>query len=221
MTDAVPFVMYDFERMSPEEMKKRSADFHKRMSNRRTVRHFSAEEIPIEILEEAIATAGTAPSGANKQPWFFCLVTDPVIKAQIREAAENEEKENYERRYSDEMKRDLSKFETNFVKEYLTTAPALIVVFKESYQVIDGVRYKNYYVNESVGIATGLLIAALHNAGLATLTHTPNPMKFLNKILNRPENETPVIVMPVGYPHRDAKVPDISRKPLRDIMSHF
>ncbi len=221
MAENVSFVPYQFERFPEDEMLRRSIDFLERMSNRRTVREFSDEPIPSEILDNAIATAGTAPSGANKQPWHFCVITDPEIKKKIREAAETEEKENYERRYSEEMKKDLSKFETNFVKEYLTTAPALIVVFRESYKVVDGVRYKNYYVNESVGIATGMMIAALHNAGLATLTHTPNPMRFLNDILNRPQNETPIVLMPIGYPAEGAKVPDINRKPLDEIMSRF
>lgn len=221
MAQKVDFVPYNFNILSEPEMIQRAQDFYDRMSNRRTVREFSSKPIPENIVEQAVATAGTAPSGANKQPWHFCVIKDSDIKQKIREAAEAEEKENYERRFSEEMKKDLSKFETNFIKEYLTNAPALVVVFKQSYEVIDGVRYKNYYVNESVGIATGMLIAALHNAGLATLTHTPNPMKFLNKILDRPDNETPIVLMPVGYPADNAKVPDIDRKSLDEIMTRF
>ena len=168
-------------------------------------------------MENIIRTAGTAPSGANKQPWRFIVVTDPELKRKIRIAAENEEKQNYERRMSQEWLDDLAVLGTDWHKEFLEVAPALIVVFSVEYENEGDRIQKNYYVKESVGLAVGLLIAAIHNAGLVSLTHTPSPMHFLQKILNRPSNERPFVLIPVGYPAENVKVPNISRKPLDQI----
>ncbi len=191
------------------------------MDTRRSVRFFAPDPIPAEVLEHIVLTAGTAPSGAHKQPWFFAVVTDLAIKHAIREAAEAEEKLNYDERFTEEWKEDLAPFGTDDIKPYLDIAPAIIVVFKESYRVVDGEKKNNYYVNESVGIAAGMLIAAIHNAGLATLTHTPNPMKFLNEILDRPKNEVPILLMPVGFPSKDCVVPDLTRKSFDEIAKVY
>jgi iodotyrosine deiodinase len=213
-TVPLSFRVYD-----PEIMEKRSREYFEIMKRRRSVRHFSRQSVDEQIIINAVKTAASAPSGANKQPWHFCIVKDDALRAEMRTAIEAEEKENYERRFSEEMKKDISALETSFTKPHLTDAPYVIVVFKENFRVIDGIRRKNYYVNESVGIACGMLIAALHYAGLATLTHTPNPMKFLNQMLGRPSNETPVMVLPAGIPHPEARVPDISRKSPKEIMT--
>lgn len=188
-------------------------DFESTMRTRRTVREFSPEAVPLELIERAIAIAGTAPSGANQQPWRFVVVSDPAVKREIRLAAEAEERENYERRFPPEWLEALSPFGTDWHKEFLEVAPYLIVVFRIDYGLAaDGGKQKHYYVNESVGIATGFLLAALHVAGLATLTHTPNPMGFLAKICGRPSNERAFLLIPVGYPQPGTRVPDISKK---------
>jgi len=173
----------------------------------------------MEMLEDIILTAGSAPSGANKQPWKFVVVDDPELKKQIRIAAEKEEKESYEHRMPQSWLDDLAELGTDWHKEFLEIAPALIVVFKERYRVEDGIQKKNYYTEESVGIACGFLLAAINNAGLVSLTHTPSPMNFLQKILMRPPNETPFLLIPVGYPAENAMVPDIRRKSLDEIMA--
>ncbi len=211
----------NFERRPPEEMQHRAADYYELMARRRTVREFAPDPVPPGVIENAIRAAGTAPSGAHKQPWFFCVVRDAALKHEIRLSAEKEESLNYGGRFPQEWLDDLAIFGTDDVKEYLDIAPALIVVFKQNYQEVDGVRHKNYYVNESVGIAAGMLIAALHNAGLASLTHTPSPMGFLNSILGRPKNETPILLMPVGYPKAGTKVPDLQRKSLSEVMKEY
>jgi len=214
-----------FERCDAAEQKRRATEFYELMRKRRTVRFFSPDPVPLEIIKLAIQTAGSAPSGANLQPWRFIVVSDPRVKQQIRRAAEEEERENYERRFPVEWLRDLAQFGTDWHKEFLEIAPYLIVVFRMDYGMVkqaDGtMKKKHYYVNESVGIATGILLAALHNAGLATLTHTPSPMKFLSTILSRPQNEKPYLLMPVGYPAEDATVPNIERKKLDEIMDLF
>ncbi|MDQ4120503.1 MAG: nitroreductase family protein [Acidobacteriota bacterium] len=214
------FVPLDFERLPVEEQQKRAAEFYRLINRRRTVREFSSEEVPIEIIENAVRTAGTAPSGANMQPWRFVLVKNKEIKRQIREAAEREEFENYHGRMPARWLKWLAPLGTDEHKPFLEIAPVLIVVFRIDFLVDaeTGETEPTYYSQESVGIACGLLIAALHNAGLATLTHTPSPMKFLNQILNRPRNEKPFVLIPVGYPADDARVPDIRRKPLSEIM---
>jgi len=212
------FKKLDFKKFSQQEMLERSKSFLSEISSRRTVREFSNKIFPIDIIENCIKSAGTAPSGANKQPWSFTIIEDKKVKAKIRIAAEKEEKEFYGRRATKEWLEDLNQFGTNWEKPFLETAPYLIIVFKQIYDVNEtGSQRKNYYVNESVGIASGFLLAALHNAGLATLTHTPSPMNFLGKILNRPENEKAYLLIPVGYPSEKAKVPNIKKKPFSEI----
>jgi iodotyrosine deiodinase len=216
-----------FERLTEAEQLARSQEFLERMQTRRTVREFSWEPVPFALIANAIATAGTAPSGANQQPWTFVVVSDPAIKHKIRAAAESEEKENYERRMSPEWLEALEPFGTDWHKPHLEDAPYLIAVFVQSYGIaIDPVtgaehKYKHYYATESVGIAVGLLIASLHQAGLATLTHTPSPMRFLSEILQRPPNERAFVLIPVGYPAPGAKVPNIKKKTLAEIMVRF
>ena len=190
------------------------------MQRRRTIRTFSNRPVPREIIEECIRAAGTAPNGANMQPWHFVVVSDPVVKKQIREGAEKEEREFYERRASDEWLEALAPLGTDWRKPFLEDAPYLIVIFGLSNTILlDGTKRKNYYVNESVGIATGILITAIHHAGLASLTHTPSPMAFLNKILKRPPNERPFLVLVVGYPAEGTTVPDINKKSLDEITT--
>ena len=205
----------------PGEMLERSHAFYELMNRRRTVRDFSDKPVPAELIEQIILTASTAPSGANKQPWTFCLVSDPAIKKAIREAAEKEEYTNYHGRMSDEWLDDLKTLGTNWEKPFLETAPYLIVVFKKSWEQAGAEKLKNYYVMESVGLATGFLLAALHYAGLVALTHTPSPMNFLQEILKRPENEKPFLLIPVGYPAENAEVPDISRKSLEEVLVRY
>ncbi len=205
----------------PGEMLERSHAFYELMNRRRTVRDFSDKPVPAELIEQIILTASTAPSGANKQPWTFCLVSDPAIKKAIREAAEKEEYTNYHGRMSDEWLDDLKSLGTNWEKPFLETAPYLIVVFKKSWEQAGAEKLKNYYVMESVGLATGFLLAALHYAGLVALTHTPSPMNFLQEILKRPENEKPFLLIPVGYPAENAEVPDISRKSLEEVLVRY
>jgi len=207
-----------FERLSAEEQQRASTDLYRRLGTRRSVRKFSPEPVPIELIENAVRCAASAPSGANQQPWRFVVVSDPEVKRQIRLAAEEEERENYERRFPDEWLEALSPLGTDWHKEFLETAPYLIVVFRIDYGVEGGRRVKHYYVQESVGIAVGFLLAALHLSGLATLTHTPSPMGFLSRILERPANERPFVLIPVGYPAPDATVPTIRKKGLGEVM---
>ena len=219
------FTPLQFERLSPQEQQTRSRELLARMRTRRTVRHFSPESVPFELIENAIATAATAPSGANQQPWTFVVVSNPEIKRQIREAAEREERENYERRMSDEWLNALAPLGTDWHKPHLEDAPYLIVVFQQVYGLqINGTdepqKIKYYYTVESVGIAVGMLLCSLHFAGLATLTHTPSPMGFLSTLLKRPPNERALVVIPVGYPSSDAQVPAISKKLLAEVMVH-
>ena len=212
------FKKLDFEEYSESKMRSRSESFLNEIITRRTVREFSDRIVPIDIINNCIKTAASAPSGANKQPWQFVIVRDSGIKTKIREAAEKEEKEFYGHRATKEWLEDLNQFGTDWHKPFLEIAPYLIVVFRKIYDLEgDGTQRKNYYVNESVGIASGFLLAALHHAGLATLTHTPSPMNFLGEILNRPKNEKAFLLIPVGYPAKDAEVPDISKKPFGEI----
>ncbi len=210
-----------YQRLDSEEQMQQVADeFYDTMSRRRTVRDFSSESVPRTVIEAAIAAAGTAPSGANKQPWHFVAINKQDTKHQIRVAAEAEEREFYERRATQSWLDDLAPLGTDANKPFLETAPWLIAIFAERIQVDDqGEKHKNYYVPESVGLASGMLITALHKAGLATLTHTPSPMGFLNEICGRPSNEKPFILLVVGYPDDNALVPDISRKPLEEIST--
>ena len=212
------FKKLDFEEYSESKMRSRSESFLNEIVTRRTIREFSDRIVPIDIINNCIKTAASAPSGANKQPWQFVVVKDSGIKAKIREAAEKEEKEFYGHRATKEWLEDLNQFGTDWHKPFLEIAPYLIVIFRKIYDLEDdGTQRKNYYVNESVGIASGFLLAALHHAGLATLTHTPSPMNFLGEILNRPKNEKAFLLIPVGYPAKDAEVPDISKKPFSEI----
>lgn len=214
------FAPLNFTRLSEDEMRLRAGGFLGMIRTRRSVRSFSPEPIPLDIVETAVAAAATAPSGANQQPWRFVLVTDAALKRQIREAAEAEERENYERRFPGEWLHALEPFGTDWRKEFLETAPCLIVVFRIDYGLENGEKRKHYYVQESVGIACGFLLAALHAAGLATLTHTPSPMGFLSHILKRPANERPFLLIPVGYPAEGARVPVITKKPLSEVLAH-
>jgi len=208
-----------FERLAVAEMQARAAAFLATMQRRRSVRAFSSDPIPLDVVRAAIQAAGTAPSGAHMQPWTFVLVTDPALKHEIQAAAEAEERETYDHRMSDEWRAALAPLGTDWHKPFLADAPALIVVFRQDHaRLPDGARRKHYYVQESVGIALGFLIAALHHAGLATLTHTPSPMAFLAHLLGRPANEKPFILLPVGYPAADCEVPDLARKPLAEIL---
>ncbi|GIV31474.1 MAG: oxidoreductase [Saprospiraceae bacterium] len=219
MQGAHPFVPFEPLKFSEQETLLRSRDFRQFMSRRRSIRHFSDRPVAREVIENIIMTAASAPSGAHKQPWTFCAVSDPEIKARIRKAAEKEEFESYHHRMSEEWLRDLEPLGTDWHKPFLEIAPWLIVVFKKAYELApDGTRRKCYYVNESVGLACGFLLAAIHNAGLVALTHTPSPMNFLQEILQRPENERPFLLIPVGYPADDARVPDLQRKPADEVI---
>ena len=201
-----------------EEMEQRATSFRKEMQRRRTVRHFSDRPVPLKIIEECLLAAGTAPNGANLQPWRFVVVSDPNVKHQIRVAAEEEEKDFYNRRAPEEWLEALAPLGTDEHKPFLETAPYLIAIFGKNHSDLpDGRSVKNYYVNESVGIATGMLITAIHNAGLVSLTHTPSPMGFLNQILNVPSDARPFLLLVTGYPAEDAEVPVIQKKPLEEI----
>jgi nitroreductase len=204
----------------PEVMERRAQDFFQELKRRRTVRDFSDRPVPRQVIEACLSAAGTAPSGANMQPWHFVAVSDPQIKARIRAAAEAEERAFYQGRASDEWLEALAHLGTDADKPFLETAPFLIVVFQQNYGLdAEGRRVKHYYVQESAGIATGFLIAALHHAGLATLTHTPSPMKFLREVLGRPVNERATMILVTGYPAADAKVPAITKKPIDEIAT--
>lgn len=222
LINGYPFINYNKETYPGKEMILRSAGFLNWMNKRRTCRQFSDQPIPVAVIENILLTASTAPSGAHKQPWTFCAVSDAVIKKQIREAAETEEQKSYNERMSDEWLKDLAPIGTDWEKPFLETAPYLIIVFKRSYELEpDGHKHQNYYVTESVGIACGFLLAAIHNAGLVALTHTPSPMNFLCKLLNRPENEKPFLLIPVGYAADECLVPDLKRKELNKIAIFY
>ena len=209
-----------FAEYPPEEMIQRAAEFRAHMQSRRTVRHFSDKPVLREIIEECLVAAGTAPSGANFQPWHFVVVSDPKVKHEIRVAAEEEEKDFYQRKAPKEWLEALAPLGTDEHKPFLEDAPYLIVVFGKNHsQLPDGRKVKNYYVHESVGIATGFLIAAIYHAGLVSLTHTPSPMGFLNGILNRPSDEKPFLLLVTGFPADDAEVPVITKKPLEEIAT--
>ena len=211
------FQKLQFNLLQKSEMLNCSRSFLANIKTRRSVREFSDSLVPIELITNAVKAASLAPSGANKQPWHFVIVKDLLIKKKIRLAAEKEEKAFYNYRASDEWLKDLQPFETNWSKPFLEVAPYLIVVFKKQYDVDGERRRKNYYVNESVGIASGVLLTALHNSGLVTLTHTPAPMGFLETILKRPKNEKAFLLIPVGSPHKSAKVPVLKKKPFEKI----
>lgn len=214
------FQSLNFSERPPAEMLDRAASFREELQRRRTVRQFSNRPVPREIIEECLLAAGTAPSGANLQPWQFVVVSDPRAKHEIRIAAEEEEDEFYHRRAPQEWLDALAPLGTDEHKDFLDVAPYLIAIFGKTHSTLpDGRRVKNYYVNESVGIATGFLVAALHHAGLVSLTHTPSPMGFLNAILNRPADERPFLLLVTGFPAEDAQVPVITKKPLEEIVT--
>lgn len=212
-----PTVPLAFTRLDEDEARRRVQAFRDHLRRRRTVRDFSPEPVPLDLLEAAVEAAASAPSGANRQPWRFVIVRDPAVKRRIRAAAEAEEREFYERRATPEWLADLAPLGTDWRKPFLEEAPYLIVVFRQDWQPDGDGQHKNYYVQESVGIAVGLLLAALHTAGLATLTHTPSPMGFLAEVLGRPRHERPYLLVPVGYPAPGATVPDIRRKALAEV----
>lgn len=212
------FIPYTGKSYDTIEMTQRSQDFRQYMDERRSIRFFSDKPVPKQVIENLIMVASSAPSGAHKQPWTFCAVSSDAIKAEIKKAAEEEEYENYHGRMSDEWLEDLEVFDTDWKKPFLTIAPWLIIVFKKAYDLEDGEKKKNYYVNESVGIASGFLLTAIHQAGLVSLTHTPSPMNFLQKLLKRPSNERPFLLIPVGYPTEDATVPVLERKSAAEVI---
>jgi len=215
-------IPYYPDNFSDEEMINRSKSFYKWLDQRRSVREYSDRPVPKEVIINIIKSASTAPSGANKQPWTFCAISNTGLKTQIRRAAEIEEEENYENRMSERWKKDLEPLATDMNKPFLENAPWLIAVFKKVYEYGDkGEKYNNYYVNESIGIACGMLISAIHNAGLVTLTHTPSPMKFLAKLLNRPGNERPFLLLPVGFSKSPTYVPNIQRKKMAEMTCFY
>jgi nitroreductase len=221
MTDVKLIPLPSYKKLPVDEMLKRSEAFYRDLERRRTIREFLDEPVPIEVINYCISAAGTAPSGANLQPWHFVVVSDPKIKQQIRKAAEEEEKEFYTKRAPKEWLDALAPLGTDEHKPFLEKAPFLIAIFAKSFDLLpDGRKVKQYYSQESVGIATGMLINAVHNAGLVSLTHTPSPMNFLNKILDRPNNERPFLILVVGYPADGAKVPDIKKKDLEEIVTY-
>lgn len=215
-------VQFDHEEIDPETSLRNSENFFNWINKRRSVRDISDQPVSKDIIDNIIRSASSAPSGAHKQPWTFCIVSDPGIKHEIRKAAEKEEYESYHNRMSARWLKDLQPIGTDWNKPFLEKAPYLIIVFKKVFELDeDDQKQNNYYVNESVGIASGFLIAAIHNAGLVTLTHTPSPMNFLSKILNRPANERAFLLLPVGYPEDEAYVPDLTRKPLEEVAVYY
>ena len=222
LIDGYPFVSYQHEAYPESEMISRSRSFFEWLDRRRSVRDFSNKPVPKEIMENIIKAGSTAPSGAHKQPWTFCVVRDSEIKKQIRDAAEKEEFESYNGRMSPNWLEDLKPLQTDWKKPFLETAPYLIIVFRRVYETRpDGSKRNNYYVQESVGLACGFLLAAIHHAGLVALTHTPSPMSFLTKILNRPDNERPFLLIPVGYAAEECYVPKLERKKLEDVVAWY
>lgn len=217
-----PFIDFTRETYSAEEMLERSHEFYAWADQRRSVRDFSDEPVPKEVMENILMTGSSAPSGAHKQPWTFCLISNSTLKSKLRAMAEEEEKKSYGGRMSDEWLEDLAALGTDWQKEFIDIAPWIVVVMKRAYEFEEnGSKRQNYYVSESVGLAAGFLLMAVHNAGLVALTHTPSPMNFIAKALDRPENERPFLLIPVGYPSKTAKVPDLIRKSKEDVIVHY
>lgn len=217
-----PYVKYSSETFSEEDMIKRSTEFYNWADARRSVRDFSDKRVPLKVMENILLTASTAPSGAHKQPWTFCLISNAELKSRLRELAEEEEKKSYGGRMSDEWLEDLAPLGTDWEKEFIDIAPWIVVVMKRAYEYgEDNKKRNNYYVSESVGIASGFLLMAIHNAGLVALTHTPSPMNFIAKALERPDNERPFLLVPVGFPAESAMVPDLERKSKDDIIEYY
>jgi iodotyrosine deiodinase len=219
--DGYKHILYQKESISEEESIAKSFEFYNWMDTRRSVREYSNKPVPKEVIENIIMSASTAPSGAHKQPWTFCAISNAELKTKIRLAAEAEERETYAKRMTERWRNDLAPLGTDTNKPFIEDAPWVIVAFKRAYEHEDNVKHNNYYVNESVGIACGMLITAIHNAGLVTLTHTPSPMKFLTKLLNRPSNERAFLLLPVGYTKQPVYVPDLNRKNLEDIAVFY
>mgnify|MGYP006330780741 FL=1 len=222
LINGYPFMKFSRETYNADEMNERAASFSDWMDKRRTCRDFSDKPVPKKVIENIIMSASTAPSGAHKQPWTFCVVSNPEIKSKIRVEAEKEEYESYNGRMPEDWKKDLLPLQTDWKKEFLEIAPFLIIVFKKSYDFdTEGKKTNTYYANESCGLACGFLLAAIHNAGLVALTHTPSPMNFLSKVLNRPVNEKPYLLIPVGYAAEECWVPDIKRKNLDEVAKFY
>jgi iodotyrosine deiodinase len=222
LINGYPFVQHIKEGFDENDMKQKASSFYSWINERRSCRDFSSKSVPKEVIENIVLTASTAPSGAHKQPWTFCVVSNPVIKRQIREEAEKEEYESYNSRMPEEWKKDLLPLQTEWKKEFLEIAPYLIIVFKKSYDMdAQGNKTNVYYATESCGLACGFLLTAIHNAGLVALTHTPSPMNFLSKVLNRPVNEKPFLLIPVGYAANDCWVPDIERRALGEVAKFY
>lgn len=220
--ESYPFIPYSPDLFEDAEMLKRSEEFYQWADQRRSVRDFSPKAVPREVMENIIMTASTAPSGAHKQPWTFCLVSNSELKSKLRNLAEEEERKSYGGRMSEEWLKDLAPLGTDWVKEFIDVAPWIVVVMKRSYELEPDVRkHQNYYVSESVGLAAGFLLMAIHHAGLVALTHTPSPMNFIAKALNRPEIEKPFLLIPVGHPAADAKVPDLVRKSKKEVIQYY
>lgn len=216
-----PHISYLRDTYDLKEAEQRAKSFYEWLDSRRTVRDISDKPVSKSLIEHLIMAGSTAPSGAHKQPWTFCAISNPEIKKAIREAAEKEEYDSYNGRMSERWIKDLEPIGTDWNKPFLEEAPWLIIVFKRVYEIVDGEKSNNYYVNESVGIACGMVISAIHKAGLVTLTHTPSPMNFLTKILNRPDNERPYLLLPVGYPKDEVYVPDLERKSLKEVAVFY
>jgi nitroreductase len=215
-------IPYKAKNYTEKETLQESQVFFEQLSSRRSIRKFSSKTISKTVIENLIKTAATAPSGAHKQPWIFCAISNKNLKNKIRKAAETEERISYESRMSESWKKDLEQFATNWHKPFLEDAPWLIVVFKKAFDYNENqTKTNNYYVNESVGIACGILISAIHQSGLVTLTHTPSPMRFLTELLKRPDNERPFLLLPVGYPKTDTYVPDLKRKSLDEVTVFY
>ncbi len=216
------FVPFEGENFMEDEMLKKSQDFYNWADKRRSVRDFSSKEVPLEIMENLIMTASTAPSGAHKQPWTFCLISNKELKSTLRKLAEEEEFISYNGRMSEEWKNDLAPLGTNWEKEFIDIAPWIVVVMKKVYDIVESEeKQTNYYVSESVGIAVGMFLLAIHNVGLVALTHTPSPMNFISKALNRPINERPFLLIPIGYPAENARIPNLKRKGKKQVIELY
>ncbi len=220
--DGFRFIKHPSQTVDATTLLARSKTYLAKLETRRSVRDFSSKPVPLAVIKNLIRTASTAPSGAHKQPWTFCVVKSKALKKQIRIAAEKEEHESYENRMSEEWLNAIKPLQTNWEKPFLETAPYLIIVFKKSYDLLnDGSKRNNYYVSESVGLACGFLLTAIHQSGLVALTHTPSPMNFLSALLKRPSNEKPFLLIPVGFASSEAWVPKLKRKPLSEVMVEY
>lgn len=216
------FIPYSNPSFTESEMIEKSKTFFEWCDTRRSVRDFSNKEVPLEVMNNILKSASTAPSGAHKQPWTFCLISNSRLKSHLRDLAEEEEKKSYGGRMSDEWIEDLKPLGTDWQKEFIDIAPWIVVVMKRAFEMDEnGAKHNNYYVSESVGLASGFLLAAIHNAGLVALTHTPSPMNFISKALNRPQNERPFLLVPVGYPAENASVPDLTRKSIDEVVQYY